>query len=56
MMDGIYRVETPYLCAGFDVRNGKVIECAPILRKRFDYWKRVAVRIAESPPVEDDAE
>ena len=43
MKDGLYRVETPYLCAGFVMRGGKVIECAPILRRRIDYWKTVAV-------------
>lgn len=42
MRDGLYRVTTPYLCAGFVLRDGKVVECAPILRKRIRYWMRVA--------------
>jgi len=43
--DGLYRVVTPYLCAGFVVKNGRVALCAPILRRRLDYWKTVARRI-----------
>lgn len=38
MRDGLYRVVTPYLCAGIIVRGGVVVECAPILRKRITYW------------------
>lgn len=34
LADGLYRVTTSYLCAGFVVDNGKVTQCAPILRKR----------------------
>lgn len=45
MTDGLYRVVTPYLCAGFVVVNGRVTVCAPILRKRLSYWVGVAVRI-----------
>jgi len=46
MKDGLYRVVTPYLCAGFVLKAGKVVECAPILRKRIEYWKTVAAWIA----------
>jgi hypothetical protein len=42
---GLYRVSTPYLCAGFVVRAGEVIACAPILRARLAHWMTVAVRI-----------
>lgn len=45
MRDGLYQVTTKYLCAGFVIRNGRVVDCAPILRKRIDYWKTIAVRI-----------
>ena len=45
MRDGLYRVETSYLCAGFVVSRGVVIRCAPILRKKIDYWRTVATRI-----------
>lgn len=43
--DGLYQVTTPYLCAGFVIEGGKVVSCAPILRKRFRYWRTIAVRI-----------
>lgn len=42
MKGGLYRVATPYLCAGFVVREGRVVACAPILRKKFTYWRTVA--------------
>lgn len=38
MRDGLYRVETTYLCAGFVVERGLITRCAPILRKRIAYW------------------
>lgn len=44
LQDGLYRVETSYLCAGFVVEDGKVTLCAPILRKRLKYWMTVAER------------
>jgi hypothetical protein len=40
--DGLYWVTTPYLCAGFVVEHGKVVRCAPILRRRIAYWAAVA--------------
>ena len=46
MKDGLYRVMTRYLCAGFVVRLGLVNECAPILRQRMHYWLTVAEWIA----------
>jgi hypothetical protein len=45
--DGLYQVTTPYLCAGFTIEHGKVKWCAPILRKRLEYWKTVAEKIGE---------
>jgi hypothetical protein len=42
MKDGLYQVTTPHLCAGFIIEHGIVTLCAPILRKRIEYWKRVA--------------
>jgi hypothetical protein len=42
MRDGLYRVTTGYLCAGFVVERGRVVACAPILRRRLSYWQRVA--------------
>lgn len=46
MKDGLYRVTTRYLCAGFVVENGQLTACAPILFAKFSYWKTIAVRIA----------
>lgn len=46
LRDGLYRVVTPYLCAGFVVRGGEVTACAPILRKKLAYWMRVAVWVS----------
>jgi hypothetical protein len=45
--NGLYRVETKYLCAGFVVKEYKVIACAPILRKRLEYFATIAKRISE---------
>lgn len=45
MKDGLYRVTTKYLCAGFVIKDGEVTACAPILRKKIAYWKTVAVWI-----------
>jgi hypothetical protein len=43
--DGLYRVVTNRFVAGFVIRNGKVTQCAPILRRRIDYWKTVADKL-----------
>jgi hypothetical protein len=47
MRDGLYRVTTSYLCAGFVVEQGRVrrSRCAPVLRKRLVYWATIAVWI-----------
>jgi len=42
MRDGLYQVTTRYLCAGFVVSGGEVVECAPILRRKIRYWVTVA--------------
>lgn len=47
MRNGLYQVTMPYLCAAFEIQGGKVIACAPILRKRLDYWKTIAVKIGD---------
>lgn len=47
MRDGLYQVTTSYLCAGFVVERGRVAMCAPILKKRLQYWKTIAKRIAD---------
>jgi uncharacterized protein DUF669 len=45
VIDGLYRVSTPYLCAGFVVERGTIVQCAPILRGRIEYWITVAQQI-----------
>jgi len=47
MKDGLYQVTTSYLCAGFIVKDGKVVDCAPILKKKISYWKTVAKWISD---------
>lgn len=42
MTDGLYQVTTMYLCAGFVVKDGKIVRCAPILKKRMSYWITIA--------------
>lgn len=43
MPDGLYQVKArPSLCAGFEIKDGEVVAIAPILVKRFSYWKQVA--------------
>jgi len=46
LSDGLYRVATSYLCAGFIVEEGRITRCAPILRRKLHYWLTVATRIA----------
>ena len=55
MEDGLYRVVTDHFVAGFVVEDGKVISCAPILRKRLEYWKTVAVKVQSAPKYPWDA-
>lgn len=47
MKDGLYRVVTHYLVAGFVIKDGKVIAIAPILRRKFEYWRTVAEYVGE---------
>lgn len=42
LKDRLYRVTTSYLCAGFVVKDGKITECAPILKRKISYWMKVA--------------
>jgi len=45
MKDGLYQVNYKGICAGFEIKNGKVINIAPILKKKFNFWKTIAKRI-----------
>lgn len=47
MKDGLYRVTTSYLCAGFVIKDDRVTQCAPILWKKLEYWKTIAKWVAE---------
>jgi len=38
LSDGLYRVTRDGLCAGFEVRRGVVVACAPILRRQLARW------------------
>lgn len=48
MKDGLYQVTTRYLCAGFEMKDGEVISCAPILKGKIEYWKTIAKYIKEN--------
>lgn len=48
-LETIYQVTTSYLCAAYVVKDGRVVACAPILRKRLAYWMTVAVRVQPPP-------
>ena len=52
MRDGVYQVRTSGFVAGFVVKDGEVIRCAPILRRNLNRWRKEAVRICGLP--EDD--
>jgi hypothetical protein len=45
--DGLYRVTTHYLCAGFVVRRGTIVRCAPILTKHLSYYLLYATRVCD---------
>ena len=47
MKDGLYRVQTSYLCAGFVMKDGKVVRCAPILNRKISYWQSIARRVKD---------
>ena len=38
----MYQLTYGSICAGFVVEGGKVTACAPVLRKRIAYWRKVA--------------
>jgi hypothetical protein len=46
MKDGLYRVTTSYLCAGFVLQDDKVLQCAPILRGKIKDWMTVGVWVS----------
>jgi hypothetical protein len=46
MKDGVYQVNWQGISAGFVVENGEVTQCAPVLRRRFPFFSRIARRIS----------
>lgn len=46
LRDGLYRVSTSYLCAGFVVEGGRVTRCAPVLCRNLAYWVKLAAYVA----------
>jgi hypothetical protein len=45
--DGLYRVCYKRIYAGFVIKDRKIIQCAPILWKKIEYWKTIVVWISE---------
>ena len=43
--DGVYQVHRHEVTAGFSIKDGKVVNCAPVLCKKFSYWQQCAVWI-----------
>ena len=43
--DGLYQVQHKGIAAGFAVEHGEVTDCAPVLRKRLDWWRTQATRV-----------
>lgn len=43
--NGLYRVDTKYFVAGFEVRDGEIINCAPILKRNIQKWLKIAKRV-----------
>ena len=39
LKDGVYQVRTDQICAGFVVKNGLIVDCAPVLLRKIEYWK-----------------
>ena len=38
--DGLYQVVGAHFVAGFVVKDGKITDCAPILRKNLEFWAK----------------
>lgn len=44
--DGAYQCTTHFACAGFVVKDNRIVAIAPILRKRFwGYWQLMAKKV-----------
>jgi hypothetical protein len=51
LADGLYQVTADTWCAGFEIRDARVVDCAPILRKQLDRWWNLAQRVEVPSPV-----
>lgn len=49
LADGVYDVTNRYFSAGFAIWQGRLVWCAPILRKRLEHWKRQAIWVGQVP-------
>ena len=56
MRDGTYQVTTKHFVAGFVIKAGKLIACAPILKRNFLFWAKLAKKVPEMPCTGLDAE
>lgn len=45
MKDGLYQVTYRNICAGFVIKNGEIIDCAPILKKNFWFLVKFAKKV-----------
>lgn len=43
--DGLYVVTTDAFAAGYEIRGGRVVACAPILRRNLRRWMRLGKRV-----------
>jgi hypothetical protein len=48
--DGLYIVHVGPFTAGFEVKDGEVISCAPVLRTKFSFWAKRAKRVSTPKP------
>jgi hypothetical protein len=53
MNDGLYQVNWRNICAGFVVKHGRVIVCAPILKRRISFFQTVAKLICNESKVNE---
>ena len=44
--DGLYQVTYKGICAGFVLEDGIVTLIAPILIRKFGFWKTIAVKVS----------
>jgi len=49
LKDGLYYVEKGGISAGFVVRGGEVVACAPVLKRGLDFWIKHAQYVCADP-------